>query len=234
MKNRFYGDINDYIKYGILDILSNEYKSLGINWYLTDDKHGNQKHGNKTRYLDDDKWKNYHPRIFSLLKSRLKKQQRDISNCGTDSVINFKCEFCDQLPDNATRNNYSQLRNQWHTKAVGHFKECDLMFFDPDIGITDQSSRGPVKNSEYCLATELEDYSWCDWLVVQFLQRRRRYDQLRANPILNVAKRRDKKVMVFIYSQMALLYASDKIRSSVMHSIFQRWDTRVDTKVLVP
>jgi hypothetical protein len=36
MKNRFYGDKTDYIKYGLLDILTQEYDKVGINWYLTD------------------------------------------------------------------------------------------------------------------------------------------------------------------------------------------------------
>jgi hypothetical protein len=52
MKHRFYGDKKDYIKYGLLDVLSSGYRAIGINWYLTDDHHGNPNHGDDTRYLD--------------------------------------------------------------------------------------------------------------------------------------------------------------------------------------
>jgi len=84
MKNRFYGDKKDYIKYGLLDVLSLQYSSIGINWYLTDDRHGNQAHGNDIRYLEDDNWTHYNPRIFSLLKNRVDNNQRNITHCMTD------------------------------------------------------------------------------------------------------------------------------------------------------
>lgn len=50
MKNRFYGDVNDYIKYGMLDVLSKKYDSIGINWYLTDDRYGKIGDGNIDRH----------------------------------------------------------------------------------------------------------------------------------------------------------------------------------------
>ncbi len=59
MKHRFYGDKKDYIKYGLLNVLSSRYSAIGINWYLTPDHHGNQNHGNDTQYLDDEKWSHY-------------------------------------------------------------------------------------------------------------------------------------------------------------------------------
>lgn len=236
MKNRFYGDVNDYIKYGILDILVKNYNALGINWYLTDDKHGNQNHGNVTRHIDyENKWSGHNPRIFTSLKNRVIGKQRNIRYCKEDNVIDFKQEFPEQLPDNATRNIYETLRNEWHTRAIKLLRECDLVFFDPDIGvINDLSKASAEKNSEYCLAGEIEDYDWCDWLIVQFLQRSRRYNQLKNNPIVERAQKRNKKVMVFIYGGMSLLYISDAVQVRLMCRVFEKWDTKIDTKILVP
>jgi len=235
MKNRFYGDVNDYIKYGILDILADHYNSLGINWYLTDDQHGKQSDGNKTEYFDkEDKWKSFNTQIFSRLKERVKKQQRSITYCGQDNIIDFKFEFCEQLPDNADPNDYEALRNEWHTRAKEHLKKCDLVFFDPDMGVKDQLSKDVVKNSEYCLVKEIVDYNWCDWLVVVFPRHAKRYPTLKTNPIVISAEQQAKKVMVFLYGGMALLYISNTIQARVLSRVFEEWNTTIDTKILVP
>jgi hypothetical protein len=235
MKNRFYGDINDYIKYGILDILSKKYTSIGINWYLTDDQHGNPKHGNDIRYLNKrDKWGICNPRILPLLEQRVIANQRNIAFCKTDGVINFQAEHADKLPDNAPRSIYQNERRVWHSNALKTLNDCDLVFFDPDIGIKSRLASDPVRASEYCELNEITDYNWCDWLIVLFLGRLRRFKQLRKNPIVISAAQNGKKVMVFLYGGMALLYISDAIQARILSQVFEEWDTKVETKILVP
>lgn len=235
MKNRFYGDVNDYIKYGILDILTKDYEALGINWYLTDDQHGNQNHGGNISYLNKvTEWRIYNPRIFPLLQQRVNKKQRNINFCKTDSVINFSAEHAGQLPDNALRHEYERFRCDWHKDAIRALSRCDLVFFDPDIGIKSELTKNPVKASEYCKLDEITDYHWCDWLIVQFLRPLRRYEQLKNNPIVTNAATNGKKVMVFIYGGMALLYISKAVQAKLMCRVFEEWDTKVETKILVP
>jgi hypothetical protein len=235
MKNRFYGDVNDYIKYGILDILSKKYKSIGINWYLTDDQHGGKSDGKIDHHITKEKaWRGFNSRIYGRLKNRLRLDQRNIKYCREDNVFDFQYEFIEQLPDNASRSDYEILRNGWHARAKTHLSECDLIFFDPDIGVIEQLSKGVVKNSEYCLAKEIADYDWCDWLVVVFPKHAKRYPTLKTNPIVIRAEQQHKKVMVFIYGGMALLYISKKIEAEVLSFVFKEWDTRVETKILVP
>lgn len=235
MKNRFYGDVNDYIKYGILDILSNHYNTIGINWYLTDDRHGKESDGNIDRHINNEKqWRGFNSRIFDALKNRLQLGQRDIKYCREDELIDFKHEFTEQLPDNALHRDYEALRKGWHARAKNHLAECDLVFFDPDIGIIDQLSKGVVKNSEYCLTSEIEDYDWCEWIIVIFPRRSKRYPALKDNPIVRSAEKRNKKVMVFIYGGMALLYISKTLQAEILSRVFKEWDTKVETKILVP
>ncbi len=235
MKNRFYGDVNDYIKYGILDILSKKYDSIGINWYLTDDRHGKIGDGNIDRHIANEKdWKDFNSTIYGKLKNRLQLGHRDIKYCGIDKVFNFKNEFTEQLPDNARQSDYEALRKEWHGRARIHLAKCDLVFFDPDIGVINQLSKSVVKNSEYCLANEIVDYDWCDWLVVVFPRHAKRYPTLKANPIVISAKKLGKKVMVFIYGGMALLYISSAIQANIMTQVFEEWDTKIETKILVP
>lgn len=202
---------------------------------MTDDNHGNQNHGNKTDYLDDTKkWKNFNPRIFNLLAQRIKAQQRSIAYCRQDNLVVFKSEFTDQLPDNISLQTYKKSRDDWHNRAKGNLKGCDLIFLDPDIGVKDGLSKDVVKDSEYCLVNEIEDYQWCDWLIVQFLARKKRYQALMTNPIVIRAEKQRKKVMVFIYGGMALLYISKTLNAEILSHVFKDWDTKVDTKVLVP
>lgn len=233
MKNRFYGDVNDYIKYGILDILSKKYNAIGINWYLTDDRHGNQKHGNIMHHINNEKeWQDYNPRIFSTLKNRVQANQRNIRYCKKDKIFKFKHEFREQLPDNAAPSNYLKLRNQWHARAISNLRECDLIFFDPDVGVIDRLSKDVVKNSEYCLIKEIEDYDWCDWLIVQFPRRMKRYPALKINPIVRSAEQKKKKVIVFIYGGMALIYISNAIQAQSMCSVFKEWEQKLIQKYL--
>jgi hypothetical protein len=233
MKNRFYGDKKDYIKYGLLDILSSQYKSIGINWYLTDNRHGNQRHGKDTRYLDDENWRYYDPRIFLLLKYRVNNNQRDVRYCRMDGVVEIKHEFIEGLPDHAEQRDYQKLREGWHVKAKDKLAKCDLVFFDPDIGVTEQLPVGPIRASEYSSIAEISDYEWCDWLVIQFLQPRRRFDQLCANPITITAKSINKKVIVFISFSLAFLYVTDKVDILLLRQIFERWDTKISPQILI-
>jgi len=235
MKNRFYGDVNDYIKYGILDILSNYYNAIGINWYLTDDRHGKEGDGKIDLHITkEEKWKDFNPTIYYKLKDRLDLNQRNITYCRKDNVFDFKHEFIEQLPDNARRCDYEVLRNRWHTRAKSHLSECDLVFFDPDIGVIDKLSKGVVKDSEYCLAKEIADYDWCDWLVVIFLKHAKRYPTLKANPTVIRAEQLGKKVMVFVYGGMALLFIAPTVKAKILSQVFKVWDTKVETKILVP
>jgi hypothetical protein len=233
MKHRFYGDKKDYIKYGLLRVLSSAYKAVGVNWYLTDDHHGNQNHGNDIRYLDDESWKYYSPAVFSALKNRVKTNQRNVSFCKTDGVVQIFREFIDPLPTVTDQAAYSTQRSVWHTKAKTTLTECDLVFLDPDIGVRSQLPSGALRASEYSSHSEISDYEWCDLLVVQFLQPRNRFQQLESNPVTQHAVGMSKKVVAFIASSLALLYVSEKIDAVLLKRVFETWDTKIGSHILV-
>lgn len=234
MKNRFYGDKKDYIKYGLLDVLSSEYKSIGINWYLTDDRHGNQRHGNDLGYLSDAAWSHCNPRIYPLLKERVNNNERAVKYCRLDAVLRVDHEVLEQLPDNAVQEEYRELRDKWHYKAKKRLAGCDLIFFDPDIGVKNQLPVEPVKASEYSASTEINEYDWCDWLAIQFLQPRSRFDQLSTNQVVISAQRMNKKVVAFIVSSVAFLYVTNSIKLRLLHHISKRWDSKICTQIIIP
>jgi hypothetical protein len=234
MKNRFYGDKKDYFKYGLLDVLSYRYDSIGINWYLTDDNHGHQGHGRGIAYLNNDNWRHYNSDIFDKLKIRVQNGKRSVKYCMIDNVIfNLRYEAIDQLPDNADPRNYDKLRKDWHLKSLSKLNKCDLIFFDPDIGVKNNLPNGPVRGSEYAKITEINDYDWCDWLVIQFLQHQNRFKQLSLNPIIISAQKRKKKIVAFIAEAIALLYVTDNIDLILLRRVFERWDTKISTQILL-
>jgi hypothetical protein len=240
MKNRFYGDKKDYFKYGLLDILSANYESIGINWYLTDNNHGHQGHGRGIGYLDKDNWRHYNQEIFCKLKNRVKKGERNVENCKKDMVVkNLKYEAIEQLPDNADQGNYERFRKDWHSNAMDCLAKCDLIFFDPDIGVRFKDNlphgvHAVSRGSEYATIEEINDYNWCDWLVIQFLQPTNRFKQLLDNPIAKSARKSNKKIGAFIAENIALLYVADSIDLLLLRQVFECWDTKISTQILIP
>jgi hypothetical protein len=234
MKNRFYGDKKDYFKYGLLDVLSYRYNSVGINWYLTDDGHGHRGHGNEIGYLSNENWRHYNQEIYDKLKNRVENRKRNVKYCKIDKLIaNFKYEFKEQMPDNANQNEYHGLRSGWHSKALGNLNKCDLIFFDPDIGIRQKLYNNPIQGSEHASIAEINQYTWCDWLIIQFLQPRNRHDQLLLNPVTISAKAKKKKIIAFIAGPVAFLYVTKRIDLELMRRVFEKWDTKISTQILI-
>jgi hypothetical protein len=62
----------------------------------------------------------------------------------------------------------------------------------------------------------------------------KRYPILKTNPIVRSAEQHEKKVMVFLYGGMALIYISKEIQAKMMSRVFKEWDTKIDTKILIP
>ena len=79
MKNQYFGDINDYRKYGLIRVLSGCGElSTGVCWMLTPDDGGSD--GRKIEYLGKpEKWRLYDPALFdSLLDQIVVRQRREV------------------------------------------------------------------------------------------------------------------------------------------------------------
>jgi hypothetical protein len=235
MKNRFYGDKKDYFKYGILDILSSKYESIGINWYLTDDNHGNQRFGMDIGYLHNDRinWRQYNPDIFDKLKKRVENNERKIEYVKEDNVVSIKYEFAEQLPEMQNEKDYYQERDNWHSKAKNVLSKCDLVFFDPDTGVKDKLPHNVIQRSEFATVNEINDYE-CDWLIIQFFQHRRRYEQLINNPIAISARKKKKKIVTLIHANVGFLHVTNNIDLVLLQRVFECWDTKISTQILIP
>lgn len=130
MKNQYFGDINDYRKYGLLRMLTGEgqLKTL-VCWMLTpDDGHTD---GQFTRYLDEpEKWRKYDPDLFDKLQQSLHVHKcRDVQEAEISRIIPGARYFRDIVPDALPE------RQDWFGKAHAASTDADLVFFDPDNGL---------------------------------------------------------------------------------------------------
>lgn len=142
MKNQYFGDINDYRKYGLLRVISSasELRIL-IAWMITpDDASADGKH---TKYLSNpDRWERFDSDLYRHLREIvLNQNERKISHLeNTDLLMNTEY-FSDEVPDRARH------RDAWFAALMQKAKNRDLVFLDPDNGIEIKSKPYGRKNS---------------------------------------------------------------------------------------
>lgn len=172
VKNQYFGDINDYYKYGLLRIIgSNTNLKIGICWMLTE--HNNRRDGSKTGYLlQAETWRKYDPELFDFLRQR-------VIECGSRKVTEIEdelllpgCVFHSEiLHDNP------EARWQYFSNFKNLFHDCDLLFFDTDNGMPVKSRPcGRKDSSKYFYWHEASDlYNLGYSLLVFQYHRRMRY-----------------------------------------------------------
>lgn len=143
MKNQYFGDVNDYLKYGLLRCFSEAGLRVRVCWMLTPDD--GQSDGRKTRYLSEvARWRKHDPALFDVLRTAVEERQvRDISIIEADGVIPNATFFDEMVPDGR------QQRTTWFQRSLDALSATDLLSFDPDNGIEIKSkpfgSRGSNK-----------------------------------------------------------------------------------------
>jgi hypothetical protein len=166
MKNQYVGDINDYRKYDLLQILSRVLKEqLLIVWMLT--KNENRNDGKKTKYLNyPRKWKEYNEELFDGLKEIVESKNRCVKKVQELPLFNnnnfkFYSEF---IGDEMVK------RNSYFDNVIKEAKDIKIIFFDPDNGIEPTNSNKIKNFSKYLFWKEINVF-WNmgkDLLVFQY------------------------------------------------------------------
>jgi hypothetical protein len=163
MKNQYFGDVNDYKKYGILRILQKAFPDdkIAICWMLTPDDGSSD--GKKLGHFNNKKnERRCDPDLFDLLhKSTILNKQRSVSEAEeifpADSVVFFKEIISDDM----------KKREQYFSNLKHSATGCKLMFFDPDIGIAPASIiKGRKDSSMYIYSDEIKDFYGSDKSVL--------------------------------------------------------------------
>jgi hypothetical protein len=145
MKNQYIGDINDYRKYGLIDLIYKTFKEkILFVWMLTE---SNNNDGNRTGYLNEpSKYRGYNQELFDCIQTivKNKKRDKDIKNIlavQNDSLF-LKYDFLsDFITDNLKE------REEYFNTVYKQAKEHGLIFLDPDNGIEVPSCKYGARNS---------------------------------------------------------------------------------------
>lgn len=170
MKNQYFGDINDYRKYGLLRCFARAELRPLLCWMLTADDGSTD--GQKRGYLEKPiKWRHRDPGLFDALVHLVGRPDpatvHDICESG---LISGATDHATLLEDAVSQRDayFSAL----HARLIG-----DIAFFDPDNGLEVKSvRRGNKSSSKYVYWSELEQVydAGLSLLVYQHLPRRPR------------------------------------------------------------
>ena len=176
MKNQYVGDIGDYGKYSLLRFLALHGIKIGINWYLTDND--NTSDGNITDYLKKDSDKSLDPDVFMALKEIVELNDRElkavhmVQNAGLLPGASF---FAAKIPSNQT----SPMKRAWDRRLWNEqsrliLRDANLIFADPDNGITYRKTARHKGCEKFVLPEEIAQYYYDGKDVVFYCHKGRR------------------------------------------------------------
>lgn len=151
MKHQYFGDVNDYRKYGLLRTLQRETGlRIGVWWMLTPDD--GRTDGKFTGYLEQAaRWREYDPDLFDRLASVVPRRR---------SVV--EVQECNLVPDSlfadAIVPDGMAARAESFASARQILRAADLVFLDPDNGLEIASCPpGRKGSSKYVLRREITE-----------------------------------------------------------------------------
>jgi hypothetical protein len=173
VKNQYFGDINDYRKYGILRQLVGNDLQLVMCWMLTEDDSGPD--GKFIAYLEQ--WRKYRlhdEALFDVLGKAVVEDRR-VSAFESNQIISHANYVRSILGDSL------DSRRAWERELKTVSRGADLVFFDPDNGLEVRSVRKGSRDSrKYVYWDELREVwdSGSSILVYQHFPRIKREDFL--------------------------------------------------------
>lgn len=188
MKHQYYGDVNDYVKYGLLRIIATVTRlRLGIAWMLTPPGPANE--GGRIGYLSrPDLWECYDPELFAALRRRVLAGQRNAHWAVRDGLISGALYF----PPPPSRRGLQKADDLWvpagpnerrvYFHAMAHaLAPAELWFFDPDNGFEIKSvPKGHPLSPKYVYYDEVEAIfrSGHSIMLLQYFPRQPRRDYI--------------------------------------------------------
>lgn len=142
MKNQYFGNINDYIKYGLLRSISEvaDLRTL-VAWMLTPDDGSTD--GKFTKYLSEPElWSKYDISLYSTLRHILNTYaDRNVVHLEETNLLERTEYFSKVVPDTASE------RDTWFIELLQKSEGSDFVFLDPDNGLEIKSKPYGRKNS---------------------------------------------------------------------------------------
>lgn len=152
MKNQYFGDVNDYLKYSFLRAITvNLRETLLLCWMLTppDEKSD----GNLTQYLaQPDRFRAMDPQLFDVLESAVMGRERTVEIMPRSGLLpgaSYHFTILDDAID---------ARAAYFTALWASAPDHNIIFFDPDNGLAPASVvRGRRNSSKYLFWDEFSE-----------------------------------------------------------------------------
>jgi len=147
VKHQYFGDVNDYRKYGLLRALQSSGDfALSVAWMVTPDDGSTD--GNLRRYLEDEsRWAAHDPKLYDFLRTRLSGSRRpDLSMIEGSDILPRAHYYSATVPDDIGG------RAVWSAGLLEATRGADLVFLDPDNGLEIASKPMGRKGSSKYLA----------------------------------------------------------------------------------
>ena len=172
MQDRYAGDVGDFGKFGLLKAVRASGMKVGINWYkvlppsfeisesgIFKNNDGKHKISKQDALCD--------PELADALNSIfVKDAQRSVELLERAALIDDAVYFSKPTP--------VKDRPAWHTEAIHTFRDCDIVFLDPDNGLLpEKTSCSSTKSVKYVFDEEIHDYLAAEKSVICYQHRKR-------------------------------------------------------------
>ena len=156
MQNRYVGDVGDFGKYGLLRYLTGQRETLpsdpsmrlGVVWYLYPDEAHNAD-GKFINYLhctpaNHARYRQCDPSLYDSLRSLVEFDDRNIAAVRRSGILPHDTRYYElslSFHRNWTRSDRKAVRNDWLVGALEATYNADVVFVDPDNGVSDPANR---------------------------------------------------------------------------------------------
>ena len=229
MKDQYFGDINDYRKYGLLRaiIRASGFRIL-VAWMLTPDDESTD--GNLISYLEHPgKWSRHDPVLFHNIKELLASdRKRRVSLIEGSSLIPKAEYFSSIVPDTASE------RSSWFSSLAQRAQDSDFVFLDPDNGLEVKSKAYGGKDSSKFLYWREVETLWTSGkslLIYQHFIREKRLsfiqrmlETLRNTTPGSLVEAFSTSYVVFL---MALQPEHQEFHQAIVSSVQENWEGQI-------
>ena len=156
MKNQYFGDIYDYIKYGLLRQLNSRGRvSTAVCWMLTENV--DRRDGNSVNYLQEpETWRAFDPPVFDCLRTAvLDRNERNIRTIEESGLLSNTSFYSPLLTDGV------EERRRYLDGFLKFSRGKELVFFDPDNGLEIKSVKYGRKGASRYLFLREVSQSFC-------------------------------------------------------------------------
>lgn len=178
MQNRYVADVGDFGKFALLSALTSGDLRLGVVWYLNSAEETNDD-GSLTNYQT---LRDCDPDLYDRLAGILRGGKRDVGQVRSAGVLPARTEYFNECVPILLRPTFSEgqrncqwaLRQAWFARALNTLAGADLIFLDPDNGLSGQNTRKyQRKVAKYAFMDEVTPWLERSQSVVVYQHQRR-------------------------------------------------------------